>query len=413
MCLRIAGFLGLLLSAIVPACAQPYPRPAGPVNDFAHVLSPIAAESLSRELAAFQGKTTIEIAVVTVNSLEGKRIEDYTRALATEWGVGKRGRNNGVVLLVAPNERKMRIETASGIRSLLTDARADAIRDGAILPRFRVGDMPGGIIDGTHAIMRFLDETSPPPRGEESKSIGRTWQDTRVFLFVIGGIAGIVALLFMIAPPIRRASARHFVFEDQGAFAQQLMRAETIAAQPNVTKKTRRELALLRSDFIGSAIPSVTAMVDNTDWIEARKQLKSFYRRLHRINSAIRNSIALAEAARSSGPKLMQELPGLLEEAKNKLAKGKKSKKAAKHLEEARAKYKQARRQYSDTTDWVVTYGLLYDSRECCMRAQTVHQQLNGVKSPAFSDGGGTGVETAGGVSHGGGFDGGGSSGGW
>ena len=412
MCLRIAGFFSLLLLPIAPACAQPYPRPVGPVNDFAHVLSPIAAESLSRELSAFQGKTTIEIAVVTVNSLEGKRIEDYTRGLATEWGVGKRGRNNGIVLLVAPNERKMRIETASGIRSTMTDARADAIRDVTILPRFRVGDMPGGIIDGTHAIMRLLDETSPPPKAEDSKSIGRTWKDTRVFFFVVSGIGGMAALLFMIAPSIRRARARHFVLQDRGAFSQQLMPAETNAAQPDVTKKTRRELAVLRTDFIVSAIPSVTAM-DNTDWIEARKELESFYNRLRRINSGVRNEIALAEAARSNGPRLMQELPGLLEEAKNKLAKGKKSRKAAKHLEEARAKHKQARRQYSDTTDWVITYGLLYDSRECCMRAQTMHQQLNGAKLPVFTYGAKTGVDTTGGVNHGGGFDGGGSSGGW
>jgi uncharacterized protein len=383
------------------------------VNDFEHVLSPMAAESLSLELAAFQGKTTIEIVVVTVNSLAGERIEDYTRGLATEWGVGKRGRNNGIVLLVAPNERKMRIETASGIRSLLTDARADAIRDGAILPRFRVGDMPGGIIEGTHAIMRLLDETSPPPRGEEAKSIGRTWQDTRVFLFVIGGIAGIVVLLLVIVPPIRLASARHFVLQDRAAFAQELAQAETNAAQPDVTKKTRRELSLLRSEFIGSAIPWVTVTVENTDWIETRRQLGSFRGRLLSINSAIRNSIAHAEAARSNGPKLMQELPSLIQEARNKLAKGKKSRKAAKLLEEAWAKYKQARRQYSDSTDWVDAYELLYDSRECCMRAQTAHQQQNGVEFPGFGDVGGTGVDTSGGFGHGAGFDGGGSSGAW
>jgi uncharacterized protein len=140
----------LLLAAAAPALAQEYPQPSGYVNDFAGVLSPVVTQSLNQELAAFKKKTTIEIAVVTVDSLRGQSIENYTRGIATEWGVGKRDRNNGVVFLVAPNQRKMRIETALGIRSVLTDARADSIRDSAILPRFRAGDLPGGIVEGTH-----------------------------------------------------------------------------------------------------------------------------------------------------------------------------------------------------------------------------------------------------------------------
>jgi uncharacterized protein len=88
---------------------QQYPKPSGYVNDFAGLLSHDQGAALNSELAAFEKRTTVEIAVVTVPSLKGHNVEDYTRGLAKEWGVGKAGRNNGVVFLIAPNERKMRI----------------------------------------------------------------------------------------------------------------------------------------------------------------------------------------------------------------------------------------------------------------------------------------------------------------
>src|SRR3989338_9019865 len=157
----------LLLVATVTTYAQQYPKPTGYVNDFGNLLTREQGASLNDKLAAFEKKTTIEIAVVTVFSLNNQSIEEYTRGLAKEWGVGKRGQNNGVVFLIAPKERKMRIETASGVRSVLTNSRADQIRDEAVLPRFRAGNMAQGIIDGTHAIMRILDE-SPSSTGTTS-----------------------------------------------------------------------------------------------------------------------------------------------------------------------------------------------------------------------------------------------------
>src|SRR3989338_114690 len=170
----------LLLVATVTTYAQQYPKPTGYVNDFGNLLTREQGASLNDKLAAFEKKTTIEIAVVTVPWLNNQSIEDYTRGLAKEWGVGKRGQNNGVVFLIAPEERKMRIETASGARSILTNSRADQIRDDAVLPRFKAGNMAQGIIDGTHAIMRALDASSLPAASESGttsapQSTPREW----------------------------------------------------------------------------------------------------------------------------------------------------------------------------------------------------------------------------------------------
>lgn len=271
----------LLLAAAAPALAQEYPQPSGYVNDFAGVLSPVVTQSLNQELAAFKKKTTIEIAVVTVDSLRGQSIENYTRGLATEWGVGKRDHNNGVVFLVAPNQRKMRIETASGIRSVLTDARADSIRDSAILPRFRAGDLPGGIVEGTHALMTLLDEMALQPAG-------RGGSLALFIAFIALGPAALALVLFVIAPPVRRWNARRFVLGDQGAFANELSQTAGRADHPDVKEYTRQGLARLGRDFVSSSIPFLTAAQEKTDWIEAARQLRSFYRRPHRLSRRYR-----------------------------------------------------------------------------------------------------------------------------
>jgi uncharacterized protein len=414
------GLLILLLTAAILGFAQEYPRPSGYVNDFAHVLSSGVAESLNQELAAFREQTSIEIAVVTVNSLQGESIEDYTRGLAAYWGVGERGRNNGVVFLVAPTARKMRIETASGVQPVLTDNRADAIRDSVILPRFRAGDIPGGILDGTRAIMSALKENAQPP-SDDATSTARKFPDT----WFLAGIAALVVLLLVIVPPIRRSNARHFVLADQGAFARELTHVEGDAAHPDVMQHTRALLAALKDEFAASSIPWLTSAQGNIDWVEASKTLHSFYKRLRRIATTIRDEITVAARARTEGAKLLNDLPGMLDQAEAKLGNGKQSTKAAEQLAEAREKYRQAQARYADTgdTDWLFLYPLLIESQQNCARAETIHQQVNtdssfvtgagGFDGGGGSGGGGAGSDGGGGFSGGGGFDGGGSSGSW
>ncbi len=146
----------LLFIAIVllPAAAwAAFPRPTGFVNDFAGIISPDNKTRLEQTLSAFERASGDEVAVVTLPSLEGQPVEDVAVKLFKEWGVGKKGKDNGILFLVAPNDRKMRIEVGYGLEGTINDALAGRILDEAAIPRFRAGDMDGGIAAGTLAIV--------------------------------------------------------------------------------------------------------------------------------------------------------------------------------------------------------------------------------------------------------------------
>ena len=121
-------------------------RPTGFVNDFAKVLTTEQVLELNKELAAYslQGEQN-EISVVTVPNLGGDDVESYAEALFKEWGIGKAEKDNGVLLLVAIEDRKMRIEVGYGAEALLTDAQSGAIIRNTLTPAFRAGDYYGGI----------------------------------------------------------------------------------------------------------------------------------------------------------------------------------------------------------------------------------------------------------------------------
>ncbi len=416
----------LLLVATATAYAQQYPKPTGYVNDFANLLTREQGASLNEELAAFEKKTTIEIAVVTVPWLNNQSIEDYTRGLAQEWGVGKRGQNNGVAFLIAPKERKMRIETASGARAILTDSRADQIRDNEVLPRFRSGNMAQGIIDGTHAIMRTLDASAAPTTVERDASQApqpapREWtsEDTKVLGYVLGSIAGVVLMLFLIVPPVRRSRARKYVLETKGGVASRFAEAERTARSSDVKEETRKKLAKLKGEF--SSIDRLTVASEGVKWIEVREKLDSMGYPLSQIVSDMKREIAFAEKARKEGPELLKKIPGMIEAAEKKLAEGKSSPKAAKYLEEARTQYAQVQAQQSGMTitDWVILYLILTSIQSNTANAESAHQYANTDHSNDYSSRSSSsdsspsyGFGDSGGFGGGGGFSGG-SSGSW
>ncbi len=419
----------LVVAIATTTYAQQYPKATGYVNDFANLLTREQGALLNDELAAFEKKTTIEIAVVTVPWLNNQSIEDYTKGLAKEWGVGKRSQNNGVVFLTAPKERKMRIETASGAREILTDNRADQIRDDAILPRFKAGNMPQGIIDGTHAIMRALDVSSSPSAGEEkttspqSRSNKQTAYDTEILGYIVGGIVGIALLLFLIVPPIQRSKARKYVLNSKRALVTRFAEAENTIRNMDVKEETRKKFANLKGEF--SSIEQLTVMSDGINWVKARGKLDSMNYPLDRIVSDMNREIAFAEKARKDGPELMKKIPGMLEAAEKKLAEGKPSPKAAKYLEEARTQYAQVQQsQHSGMTmiDWVILYVILTSIQSNTANAESAHQYANtdhsndyssrsSDSSPSYGFG-----DSSSGFGGGGGFDSGGggdSSGSW
>ena len=126
------------------------------VTDQAGVLSISAVKSLTDNARAFEAETTVQVVVVTVNSLAGWTVESYGRWLGNTWGIGQAVADNGVVLLVAPNDRRVRIEVGRGLESTLSDQTAQSIIDNEILPKFRDEDLQGGIVAGHQAILQAL-----------------------------------------------------------------------------------------------------------------------------------------------------------------------------------------------------------------------------------------------------------------
>ncbi|WP_301074290.1 YgcG family protein [Sphingomonas sp.] len=145
--------LALLAS---PSSAQTFPKFTGFVVDAANVLPPEVEADLTSKLDALQRDTKRQLVVVTVPSLENYPIEEYGYKLGREWGVGLKDVDNGAILLVAPNERKVRIEVGYGLEPFVTDALSSVVINQAILPRFKAGDLPGGVVAGTDALVTQL-----------------------------------------------------------------------------------------------------------------------------------------------------------------------------------------------------------------------------------------------------------------
>ena len=154
----------LLLAALLPAAAlaQGFPNPTGLVNDFANVLSPQARQGLEQTLRQIQQDTTAEVVVVTAPSLGGTTADDYAVRLFEQWKIGKKGKDNGVLLLVAPNEREVRIEVGYGLEPVITDARASQIIRNQVLPRFREGDYDGGVTAAVASLEGYVRSGAPP-----------------------------------------------------------------------------------------------------------------------------------------------------------------------------------------------------------------------------------------------------------
>jgi len=147
-----------------PALAQTYPPLTGRVTDAADLLNPAQEAELNQKLAALEAATTRQLVVATVPSLEGHDIQEYGVGLGRAWHIGQQGANNGVILLVAPNERKVGIQVGYGMEGVITDALSGQIIRDVILPRFRANDYPGGIAVGTDALIAQLQ--APPEAAE-------------------------------------------------------------------------------------------------------------------------------------------------------------------------------------------------------------------------------------------------------
>lgn len=163
----LVGALLACLLLLVPgyARAQEFPQLTGPVVDSADILPPETETRLADKLAALKQQSGRELVVVTLPSLQGYEISDYGYQLGRHWQLGTKEKNEGAILIVAPKERKVRIEVGYGLEPVLTDGLSSLIINRQIVPKFKSGDMAGGIEAGADAIIQQL--TLPPEEAQK------------------------------------------------------------------------------------------------------------------------------------------------------------------------------------------------------------------------------------------------------
>src|SRR6478735_10841301 len=198
---KISYLISLLLVSSTLFAQRAVPEQGGVwVHDEAHVLSAATVAQLESVLKAERDSTSNQIAVLIVPSLEGEDIDGYGIRVADSWKLGTKDNDNGVLLLVALQERKVRIEVGQGLEGVLTDALSSRINRNEIAPRFRQGDYDGGVLAGVSAIIQTIKgqyiNTEPPQR----KRGGRSPWLTVIFIIVLlvimsrkrggGGIGG-------------------------------------------------------------------------------------------------------------------------------------------------------------------------------------------------------------------------------
>jgi uncharacterized protein len=202
---RLASFVVMLtmaLTFLAPSAhaAPTFPQLTGRVVDDAHVLSPQTVADLTNKLADLQAKTGRQLVVVTLPDLQGYDIEDYGYQLGRAWGIGQKGQNNGVLFIVVPSEHKVRIEVGYGLEPILTDALSSVILQQQVLPKFRAGDVQGGVVAGTDAIIQQLSLDQASAQANVQKATQAAQPHGAPF----GAIFGIIVFFLIFSGLFRR-----------------------------------------------------------------------------------------------------------------------------------------------------------------------------------------------------------------
>ncbi len=186
------GLVFLLFLAAVSSFAQgDVPALQGRVTDQANLIAPDQKQRIEAQLAQFEQQTGNQVAVLTVETLDGEDIEGYANRVASAWALGQKGKDNGALLLVAHSDRKMRIEVGYGLEPVLTDLQTSVIQNEVIIPYFKKGDFGGGIEAGVKAILSTVEGKAIEPAPVQQPSGGggggnEKWPGLFIFLFALG-----------------------------------------------------------------------------------------------------------------------------------------------------------------------------------------------------------------------------------
>jgi uncharacterized protein len=210
--LRLALSAAIILAAVV-AGASNVPYLTGRVTDNAEILSPSVRKSLTERLKAHEKRTGNQIAVLTLPSLEGESIEDYAETVFKEWKLGQKGKDNGILVVVAPNDRRMRIEVGYGLEGTLPDSLAGSIIRNVMTPKFKAGNYNDGVEAGVNAILTVLEGGKAAFDGDTGKETKTTIPSgieapdmplTEKILFgaFIFGIIGLFTVIGILTPGV-------------------------------------------------------------------------------------------------------------------------------------------------------------------------------------------------------------------
>ena len=199
---RLLAGVALLLLTIAVSFAANFPALTGRIVDQANIIPADTRGTIAAKLAELEAKSGIQLVVATVPSLEGEEIEPYANQLFRTWKLGEKAKNNGVLLLVAPKERRVRIEVGYGLEGTLTDALAKVIITNAITPRFKTGDFSDGISRGVDDIITVL--TTDASEWEKRPALRLDHQPANEPLnWIILLIVIVVVLLLIVSPGFR------------------------------------------------------------------------------------------------------------------------------------------------------------------------------------------------------------------
>ena len=210
-CLITLIFCLLFLPLFSSAYALDVPKLQGYVNDYGNMISQSVRTELENELKSFEQTDSTQIVILTIPSLEGEVVEDFSIKVAESWKIGQKNKDNGVIFLVAKQERKIRIEVGRGLEGRLTDLMAGRIIDLVVKPRFKRGDFDGGFMAGISAL---IDVTRGEFKADGNDGQQKTDRFSRISTFLIfggiivlvlgslsrvmGGIAGAIGLPFLV-----------------------------------------------------------------------------------------------------------------------------------------------------------------------------------------------------------------------
>lgn len=181
-----------------PAAKPGFPALTGRVVDGAHLLDAATIAQLTRDLAAHETATSEQVVVVTVPSLNGMPIEDFGYQLGRQWGIGQKGKDNGALLIVSRDDRKLRIEVGYGLEGKLTDAQSAVILNQIVTPAFRQNDYAGGISRGVAAIIEALN--AEPGKAVEQAPVDTGSNALEMFI----GFMVLLFIVFVRFNPFRR-----------------------------------------------------------------------------------------------------------------------------------------------------------------------------------------------------------------